>query len=74
MFSGVEFIRSYINNLLIITKLDWYNHFKKLKQVLQKLKENGLKYDIEKLIFGKTERGYLGFCVTRTGIQHINKN
>ena len=73
MFRGFEFIRAYIDDLLIITKVDWSNQLEKLKRTLQKLKDNGLKRNIEKSSFGQTEMGYLGFWVTWTGIQPINK-
>ena len=48
MFRGFEFIREYINELLIITKGDWSDHLNKLERVLQNLKENGLKFNIKK--------------------------
>ena len=58
---------------LIITKGDWSDHLEKLKQTLYKIKDNGLKYNIEKSSFGQTEMEYIGFWVTRTGIRAINK-
>ena len=73
MFREFEFIRAYINDLLIITKLDWSNHLEKLELNLQKLKDNGPKCNIEKSFFGRTEMEYLGFWVTQTGIRPINK-
>ena len=68
MFRGFEFIPVYVNDLLIITKSDWSNHLEKLELTLQNLKDNGLKCNIEKQLFGKTEMEYLGFWMTRTGI------
>ena len=72
MFCGFEFIQAYTNDMLIITKGDWSDHLEKLELTLQKLKDNGLKCNIEKSFFGKTETEYLGFWMTRTGIQPIN--
>ena len=46
-FRGLEFFRAYINDLLIITKGDWSDHFEKFELTLQKLKDNGLKCNIE---------------------------
>ena len=46
-FHGFEFIRAYIDDLLIITKGDWSNHLEKLELTLQKLKDNGLKCNIK---------------------------
>ena len=72
MFHGFEFIQAYINDLLLITKSYWSDHLEKLERTFQKLKDNGLKCNIEKSSFGKTEMEYLGFWVTRTGIRLIN--
>ena len=74
MFRGIEFIRAYIDDLLVITKGDWSDNLDKLELVLKKLRENELKCNIEKSYFGQTKMEYLGFWVTRTGIQPINKN
>ena len=38
-----------------------------MELALNKLKEIGLKCNIEKKIFAKTKMGYLGFWVTRNG-------
>ena len=73
MFGVFDFIRSYINNLLIITKGDWSDHLEKLKPTLQKLKDNGLTWDIQKLSFGQTDMEYLEFWVTRIVIRSIDK-
>ena len=43
MFRGFEFIRAYIDDLLIITKGDWSYHLEKLELKLKKLKDNGIK-------------------------------
>ena len=40
--------------------------------MLNKLKEKGIKYNIEKLFFGQTEIEYLGFWVTCDGVKPIN--
>ena len=71
LFHGFEFIRVYIYDLLILTKGDWKNHIQKLASTINKLKVKGLKYNIEKYFFGKTEIEYLGFWVTR-GVKPIN--
>ena len=41
---------------------------------LNKLKEKGLKCNIENYFFGQTEMEYLGFWVTHNGAKSINKN
>ena len=54
IFRGFEFIQAYINYQLIITKGDWSDHLEKLELTLQKLKDNGLEYNIKKSFFGQT--------------------
>ena len=48
MFLGFEFIRSYISDLLIRTNGDWSYHLNKLERLLKNLKDNGLKFNIER--------------------------
>ena len=72
MFRGIEFIRAYIDDILIITKGDWSDHLNKLELVLTYLKENGLNCNIEGSFFGQTEVEYLDLWVTRTGTRTVN--
>ena len=46
LFHGFQFIRAYIDELLVLTKVDWIDHVHKLELTLNKLKEQGLKCDI----------------------------
>ena len=73
LYHGLEFIRAYIDDLLISIKRDWTDHVHKLELTINKLKEKGLKYNIEKSFLGRTEMEYLGFWVTRNGKKTINK-
>ena len=73
MFRGLDFIREYIDNLLLITKGDWYDQLNKLERALQNIKFNKLNCNIEKSFFGKTQMEYLGFWVTRNGIRPVNR-
>ena len=61
LFHGFEFIRVCIDDLLILTKGDCKYHIHKLELMLNKLKGKGLKCNIEKSFFKKTEMEYLGF-------------
>ena len=74
LFHVFEFIRAYINDLLIINKGDWFDHLEKLKLTIQNNKDNRLKCNIEKLLFRQTDMEYMGFWVTRNGILPVNKN
>ena len=71
MFRRIEFIREYIDELLIITKGDWSNHLNILEPVLKKHRPNRLKRNIKKI--GHTDMKYLGFWVTWTGIRPVNE-
>ena len=64
MFQIIGFICSYIDDLLILPKVDLKYHVQKFVLTLNKLKERGLKCDIENVFFGKTKMEYLGLGVT----------
>ena len=61
LFREFEFICACIDDLLVSTKVDWTEHAQKLELALNKLKEIGLKINIEKYFFGKTKMEYLYF-------------
>ena len=61
MFRRIEFIKAYIYELFIITKVDWSDQLNILKLVLKNLIAKGLKCNIGKLFFGQTEMEYLVF-------------
>ena len=73
LFHGFYFIRAYIYDILILTKGDWIDHVHKLDSTLNELKGKGIKCNIEKSFFGKTEMEYLGFLVTRDVVKTINR-
>ena len=52
LFNGV---RTYIEDLLIITNNSIQHHIKKLDEVLSKLKSAGFKADAEKFFFANNE-------------------
>ena len=55
IFHGMEHVRVYIDDISCLTKGDWDDHLAQLEQVLSKLHRAGLKVNIEKLFFGRTE-------------------
>ena len=73
LFHGFEFVRVYIDYILILTKGYWKDHVQKMELTLNKLKGKWLKFNIEKSLFGKTEMEYLGFWVTRDDVKPIDK-
>ena len=73
LFSGFEYVRAYIDDLLIISKDSFDNHIEKIDSVLQRLTEAGLKVNATKSFFAQHELEYLGYWITREGIQPIPK-
>ena len=51
LFADLEFVRTYIDDLLIVTKGDLEDHLEKLDAVLQRLKRAGLKVNANKSFF-----------------------
>ena len=72
LFHGFEFIRAYIDDLLVLIKVYWTDPVQKLELTLNKLKGKGLKCNIEKSIFRQTEIEYLGLWITHDGFKPIN--
>ena len=73
LMSDLEYVRTYIDDLLIITKGNWADHLDKVEQVLVRLEKAGLKVNAKKSFFGKPELEYLGYWITRKGIQPLPK-
>ena len=65
----LEYVRAYIDDLLIITNGSLDDHLDKLKIVLGKLRNAGLKVNAKKSFFAREELEYLGYWITRKGIQ-----
>ena len=66
-FAGFKYVRAYIDDLLIITKGNLEDHLEKVKQVLHKLQEKGLKVNTNKCSFVQDKLEYLGYLITRKG-------
>ena len=47
------------------------DHLEKLAEVLKRLREAGLKVNAKKSFFGQPEVEYLGYWITRDGIQPV---
>ena len=69
LMEGLDFIRAYLDDLLILTKETWDDHLHKLETVLQRVATAGLKVNAEKSYFGRHETEYLGFWITREGVK-----
>jgi len=73
LMEGLEFVRAYIDDLLCVTSKDLDDHLAKLDLVLERIKHAGLKCNINKSFFCKGELEYLGYWITREGIQPVPK-
>ena len=69
----LEFVRTYLDDLLTITKSNLSDHLDKIRKVLTRLREAGLKVNAEKSKFCAHETDYLGYILTRDGIKPQSK-
>ncbi len=61
LIEALEYVRAYINNLLVITRGTLLDHLDKLREVLRRLHEVGLKVNATKSHFCTHEIEYLGY-------------
>jgi hypothetical protein len=65
---------SYLYDLLILTSSSFKDHLLKLEMVLARLSTNGMRVNISKSKFISEQIEYLGYWITRQGIQPIHNN
>jgi hypothetical protein len=71
---GLEFVRTYLVDLLCLTTKDAFeDHLEKLDRVLSQLQQAGLKVNAAKSFFARHKLEYLGYWITREGIQPMPK-
>ena len=68
LMMALEYVRTYLDNLLVLSKSTLLDHLKKLRPVLTKLREAGLKINAAKSKFCALETEYLGYALSREGI------
>jgi transposase InsO family protein len=73
LLDGLDTVRVYIDDILHVTKGSWEDHLEGLEEVFSRLRQAGLKVNAKKSNFGAHEMEYLGYNITRTGIQPIAK-
>jgi hypothetical protein len=69
LMATLEYVRAYIDNLLVITKGSLDDHLDRLKHVFIQLHDAELKIYAAKSFFCKQETEYLGYILTRGGIK-----
>ena len=68
LMRALHYVRTYIDDLLIISNGTFDDHLQKLGVVLQRLKDHGLRCNAPKCSFALEEIEYLGYILTRGGI------
>jgi len=69
LMEALEYVRAYIDDLLVITRGTLEDHLVKLRKVLRRLRDAGLKVNAAKSFFCTHEIEYLGYILTRGGIK-----
>jgi hypothetical protein len=69
LMDGLDFVRAYLDDVLIPTKNSFEEHLEQLEQVLTRLQSAGLKVNASKSKFCQDKLEYLGYVITRSGIQ-----
>jgi hypothetical protein len=67
LMEALEYVRAYIDSLLVITRGTLEDNLEKSREVLRKLCEAGLKLNAAKSFFCTHEIEYLGYILTREG-------
>jgi Reverse transcriptase (RNA-dependent DNA polymerase) len=73
LMEGLKFVRTYIDDLLVITNGSFEDHLTKLDRVLERVEAAGLKINAGKSFFCQAELEYLGYWITREGILPVPK-
>ena len=69
LFQDLEYVRAYLDDLLIISCSTFEDHLDKLGKVLHRLQEKGLRINAPKSTFATDKIEYLGYILTRMGIK-----
>ncbi len=69
LMEDLEYVRAYLDDLPCIFRSSLEDHLKKLKEVLRRLRDVGLKVNAEKSTFCTLEIEYLGYILTRDDIK-----
>ena len=69
LMQSLDYIRCYIDDLLKISKDSYADHLGKLREVLRRLLNAGLRVNAAKSFFALPEIEYHGYILTREGIK-----
>jgi hypothetical protein len=71
LVQDMEYVKTYLDGLLIPTKSSFKDHLLKLEMVLATISTAGMRVNISKSKFFAEHIEYLGYWITRQGIQPI---
>ena len=71
LMQDLDFVHTYINDLLVLTKGSFEDHLEKLERVLVRLQQAGLKVNAKKSFFAQAKLEYLGYWITCDGIKPL---
>ena len=65
----MEYACTYIDDILLTCGGSFEEHMEQLEEVLSRLERAGFRANVHKCYFGQSELDYLGYLLTREGIQ-----
>ena len=69
LLGDMDFVRVYIDDILIISDGTFEDHMAKLNQVLTRIETKGFRANVRKCFFARPSLEYLGYWLTRQGVQ-----
>ena len=69
ILGDLAYVRVYLDDILLTTSDSYEDHLVKLSTVLERLQQYGFRANLNKSFFAKQELDYLGYYITRDGIQ-----
>ena len=69
LFVDLEFTSTYLDDVLIISNGTYEDHLDKVRQVLDRLQKANFRARVDKCFFAEDNLEYLGYQITRHGIQ-----
>ena len=69
LLGDLDYARAYIDDVLITSSGSYEDHLEKLNEVLNRLEKAGFRANVRKCFFAEGELEYLGYWLTRKGIQ-----
>jgi len=69
LLGDLEYAGTYIDDILITSNRTYEEHLAELDEVLSRLEKAGFRANVKKCVFAEAELEYLGYWLTRKGIQ-----